>query len=139
MRSRSLDWLLAAWLIAVTSTAGALFLGEVVGMVPCVLCWYQRIAMFPLSCLLGMAFLAADRRGAIYALPLALAGGVIAAYHTLLVAGLVPRAWIPCGAGASCADQQLTILGGIQLPWLSLAAFVAIIISLCAYLRNTRS
>ena len=130
--------LLLAWLLALTATAAALFLGEVMGMAPCVLCWYQRIAMFPLVAVLGMACYGADRQGAVYALPLALAGAGLAAYHTLLVAGLVPKAWIPCGPGVSCADQKLEILNAIQIPWLSLAAFVAIASLLVVYLRKTR-
>ena len=130
--------LLLAWLLALTATAAALFLGEVMGMAPCVLCWYQRIAMFPLVAVLGIACYSADRRGAVYALPLALAGSALAAYHTLLVAGLIPRAWIPCGPGVSCANQNLEILNAIQIPWLSLAAFVAIASLLVVYLRKTR-
>jgi disulfide bond formation protein DsbB len=47
--------LLAAWLLATLSTAGAIFIGEVMMMTPCTLCWYQRIAMFPLAVILGMA------------------------------------------------------------------------------------
>ena len=130
--------LLLAWLLALTATAAALFLGEVMGMAPCVLCWYQRIAMFPLVAVLGIACYSADRRGAVYALPLALAGIALAAYHTLLVAGLIPRAWIPCGPGVSCANQNLEILNAIEIPWLSLAAFVAIASLLVVYLRKTR-
>ena len=117
---------LAAWLIACAATLGALFLGEVMGMTPCVLCWYQRIFMFPLAIILGLACFLDDRRGALYALPLALGGAAMALYHCLLIAGLVPKAWVPCGPGPSCTDQSLEILGGVQIPWLSLTAFVAI-------------
>jgi disulfide bond formation protein DsbB len=123
-----LQWLylLTAWLVATVATASALFIGEVMLMVPCQLCWYQRICMFPLAIMLGMACYSDDRRGAVYALPLALLGAAIALYHTLLVAELIPKAWIPCSAGVSCTDQKLEILNGIPIPWLSLAAFVAI-------------
>ena len=131
--------LLSAWLLSLAATAAALFLGEVMGMAPCVLCWYQRIAMFPLVAVLGIACYGADRRGAVYALPLALTGAGLAAYHTLLVAGHIPKAWIPCGPGVSCADQKLEIVHGIQIPWLSLAAFFAITMLLIAYLKKTRS
>lgn len=131
--------LFAAWLIALLATAGALFLGEVMGMTPCVLCWYQRIAMFPLALILGIACFSEDRRGAVYALPLALAGVAVALYHTLLVAGIVPKAWVPCGPGVSCADQKLDIFDGLQIPWLSLAAFLAIAFLLIVYLRKTRT
>lgn len=130
-------YLLVAWLVAVAATAGALFIGEVMGMAPCVLCWYQRIFMFPLAIVLAIASYSDDRRGAIYALPLALGGVVLAGYHTLLIAGLAPKSWIPCGAGVSCADQKLEILNGIQIPWLSLAAFLLILSLLTIYLRKT--
>ena len=130
---------MAAWAVALISTLGALFLGEVMGMTPCVLCWYQRIFMFPLAIILGIAVFAEDRRGAVYALPLAIGGVALAAYHTALVAGWVPQWWIPCGSGPSCSKQALVILGDIQLPWLSLAAFVAIAASLMLYLQRTRT
>lgn len=129
--------LLLAWLVALAATAGALFIGEVMLMVPCQLCWYQRIFMFPLALILGMACFSEDRRGAVYALPLALGGTAMAGYHTLLVAGLIPKAWLPCSAGVSCADQRLEILNGIQIPWLSLAAFAAISLLLTLFLRKT--
>ena len=64
-------------------------------MAPCVLCWYQRIFMFPLAVVLGMACYSDDRRGAIYGLVLALGGVMVAGYHTLLIAGFVSKAWIP--------------------------------------------
>ena len=86
-----------------------------------------------------MAAFADDRRGAVYALPLALGGAAMAAYHTALVAGWVPKWWVPCGTGPSCSDQNLEILGGIQIPWLSLLAFTAIALLLFVYLRKTRS
>jgi disulfide bond formation protein DsbB len=106
-------------------------------MLPCQLCWYQRIFMFPLVLVLGVACWSEDRRGAVYALPLALGGAAMAGYHTLLVAGLIPKAWIPCSAGVSCADQKIEILNGIAIPRLSLAAFVAIALLLTIFLRKT--
>lgn len=137
--SQAWIWLLSAWITALAATAGALFIGEVLGMTPCLLCWYQRILMFPLALILGMAAFSQDRRGAVYALPFASGGVVVASYHTALVAGWVPRWWVPCGAGPSCSDQNLAILGGIQLPWLSLAAIATVLLLLLVYLRKTRS
>ena len=133
------SWLLltAAWLLALASTAAALFLGEVMGMVPCRLCWYQRIAMFPLAILLGMAAWSGDRRGALSALPLAAVGSVLALFHTVLAAGGVPAWWMPCEAGVPCTGQRLDFLGGIPLPWLSLAAFLLILGLLVASLSSS--
>lgn len=129
--------LVSAWTLATLATAGALFMGEVMGMTPCNLCWFQRIAMFPLVLILGMAAYRNHREGALYALPLAVLGAATAAYHTLLIAGWVPRAWVPCGTGASCANQALEIFYGIQIPWLSLAAFGLIAALLLIYLKKT--
>lgn len=129
--------LLLAWLIATTATLGALFIGEVMLMTPCTLCWYQRIFMFPIAIILGIACFADDRQGAVYALALALGGLAMAGYHTLLVAGLIPKSWVPCSAGVSCADQKLEILNGIQIPWLSLVAFIALALLLTTYLRKS--
>ncbi|MDZ4127915.1 MAG: disulfide bond formation protein B, partial [Hydrogenophaga sp.] len=70
-------------------------------------------------------------------LALALSGVAMAGYHTLLVAGLIPKAWVPCSAGVSCADQKLDILNGVQIPWLSLAAFMALAFLLIVYLRKS--
>jgi disulfide bond formation protein DsbB len=114
-----------------------LFLGEVMGMTPCVLCWYQRIFMFPLAIVLGIAAFLDDRRGAIYALALDLVGLLFSAHHTLLVAGWVPQAWVPCGAGVSCAEQKLEVLHGIQIPWLSATAFLVLALLLIAYLKKS--
>jgi disulfide bond formation protein DsbB len=91
-------WLMAAWALALVSTLSALFLGEVMGMTPCVLCWYQRIFMFPLAIILGIAVFAEDRRGALYALPFAVGGITLAGYHSALIAGWVPQWWVPCGS-----------------------------------------
>jgi disulfide bond formation protein DsbB len=93
--------------------------------------------MFPLAIILGIACFTDDRRGAVYGLALALSGVAMAGYHTLLVAGLIPKAWVPCSAGVSCADQKLDILNGVQIPWLSLAAFMALAFLLIVYLRKS--
>jgi disulfide bond formation protein DsbB len=122
--------LFSAWLIALVATLGALFSSEIMGLEPCVLCWYHRIAMFPLALMLGLALLPFDARVVRYALPLALAGAATAAYHTLLVWGLVPKDLVPCGQGPSCAEVKFELLGFINLPLLSLTAFALIVILL---------
>ncbi|MDO8775503.1 MAG: disulfide bond formation protein B [Burkholderiaceae bacterium] len=134
---RNWNLLVLAWLIAAAATASALFIGEVMEMAPCVLCWYQRIFMFPLAVVLGISCYSDDRRGAIYGLALALGGVMVAAYHTLLIAGFVSKAWIPCGSGVSCTEQKLEILNGLQIPWLSLTAFLTITLLLFVYIKRT--
>lgn len=129
---RNLHWtlLFVSWLIALASTLGALFSSEIMGLEPCLLCWYQRIAMFPLALMLAIALLPFDVRVVRYALPLAIAGAGVAAYHCLLVWGVVPKDLVPCGQGPSCAEVKLNVLGFITLPLLSLVAFSLIVILL---------
>ena len=119
--------LFGAWLIALLASAGALFLGEVMGMTPCVLCWYQRIAMFPLVLILGVGLLDADGHGIRYALPLAWAGWGIALYHCLVFWGVVSEGLTPCGKGSSCADADVQVAGFVPIPLLSLLAFTGIL------------
>jgi disulfide bond formation protein DsbB len=119
--------LFLAWLVALLASAGALFLGEVMGMTPCVLCWYQRIAMFPLAVLLGIGLLEPDARSLRYALPLAWAGWGIALYHALLFWGVVSPGLVPCGQGSSCADVKQVVAGLVPIPLLSMTAFTAIL------------
>ncbi len=128
--------LMLAWLIALLSTFSALFIGEVLGQEPCLLCWYQRIAMFPLAIILGIACFREDAGVWRYALPLAVAGGVVAFWHSGLFLGLIPKAIEPCGQGPSCTSADMTILGGLPLPVLSLGAFAAI--ALCLMISRSK-
>ncbi|MFN3273572.1 MAG: disulfide bond formation protein B [Paracoccus sp. (in: a-proteobacteria)] len=116
-----------AFLIALTATLGALFIGEVLGQMPCTLCWYQRIAMFPLVPVLGLSLWRGDGLARVYALPLAVPGLVLAGWHSGLYAGLIPQGIAPCTRdGPSCTDQAQTILG-LPIPFLALIAFAAIL------------
>ena len=119
--------LYAAWLLALAASLGALFVGEILGQTPCLLCWYQRIAMFPLAVLLGIASLNNDGRIARYATPLSAIGAVLAAWHVLVFYEVVPTAIEPCGQGPSCRGSDMTVLGVVPLPILSLVAFVSIL------------
>ena len=120
-------WLLFAWMIAVAATLTALFIGEIVGQTPCNLCWFQRIFMFPLAIILGVAAFRSDSSIKFYALPLVGLGAAIAFFHTLIYFGLIEEAIIPCTrAGPSCAGEAMTILGSVPLPLASLIAFAAI-------------
>ena len=124
-RQWALVW--AAWLLALVSTLGALFFSEVMDLEPCVLCWYQRIAMFPLVLMLGMGLYLQDPRSGFYALPLAVLGWLVALYHCLLYGGFIPQGLQPCGEGNSCATQKLELVGFITIPLLSLCAFTLIV------------
>lgn len=131
--------LFLAWLTALLATAGALFLGEVMGKTPCVLCWYQRIAMFPLVVILGVDLLKTARDSVRYALPLAWAGWAIALYHCLIFWGVVSEAATPCRQGVSCADADVQVAGVVPIPLLSLIAFSAVLALLWFAKRKVRT
>lgn len=130
--------LLLAWLIALMSTLSALFIGEVMGQAPCILCWFQRAFMFPLAVILAIACYRSDFAIWRYALPLAAIGGALAFAHTLLYAGLIPQPIQPCTAtGPSCSGANMTIFGGVPLPVLALFAFTLISTLLILIRRRT--
>lgn len=126
-------WLYAAWLIALTATVGSLFFSEVMSLPPCVLCWYQRIAMYPLVLVIGAGILMRDWRVKYYALPICLAGLAVAVYHNLLYYGIIPDSITPCTQGVSCTSVQIEWLGFITIPLMSLTAFTLIFLCLLFY------
>lgn len=126
--SRSEAAVVAAFLIALAATLGALFIGEVLGKMPCTLCWYQRIAMFPLVVVLGVAVWSDDCLVKPAVAILAGAGAALATWHSGLYAGIIPQAIAPCTQGGpSCTDPTAQAILGLPLPYLSLASFAAIL------------
>lgn len=134
LQTDTVAWSLAfvAWLVAAVSTLGALFLGEVMGYAPCVLCWYQRIFMFPLVFVIAAGLFPLDLRLVRYALPLAVGGWLVAVYHFLLITGVVPETASPCTRGVPCSSVEVTWFGFLTIPLLSVLAFSAILALLCA-------
>ena len=127
----------AAWLIAGSSTLGALFFGEVMQLPTCNLCWYQRIFMFPLALILPIGLFPLDRKVVRYALPLAVSGWLFAFFHLLLIAGVIPEDLKPCTQGVPCSEKVIEWFGFVTIPLLSVAAFSAIIALLVmAYSRR---
>jgi disulfide bond formation protein DsbB len=122
-----------AWLIALSSLVGSLFLSEVMELPPCDLCWYQRAAMYPLVFVIATGIILKDARMKLYALPLAIAGLAIAVYHNLYYYGIIPAEITPCKEGVPCNAVQLELLGFITIPLMSLGAFVVITACLLAY------
>lgn len=141
LTANSLTWvmLFGAWMVATASTLGALFLGEVMGYTPCVLCWYQRIAMFPLVAVLAAGLFPFDPRAVRYALPQAIAGLSLAAFHLMLVAGWIPESIKPCQLGVPCSDVQVVWLGVVTIPLLSVVAFSTIVgLLLAIHFKSSR-
>lgn len=128
-----------AWLIAAASTLGALFFGEVMRLPPCSLCWYQRIFMFPMALVLPFGLFPFDRNVVRSTLPLAVLGGLVAAFHVLLVAGVIPKRITPCTQGVPCSENVIEWFGFVTIPLLSFVAFATIAALLVqAYYRSSR-
>src|SRR5512141_2613758 len=122
------DWTLvfAGWLFASVATLGSLFLSEVMGHLPCLLCWYQRICMYPLVLILPAGLFPFDRNIVRYALPLSATGTLIALFHLLLVAGYIPENIKPCVQGIPCTEVQVVWFGFVTIPLLSALSFLLI-------------
>lgn len=121
-------WMLLflCWLLASISTLGSLFFSYVMEFAPCVLCWYQRICLFPLVLILPAGLFPFDKKVVTFALPLAIAGLLIAAYHNLLYAGIIPPSIAPCTRGVSCTEKYMDLFGFLSIPMLALLSFAAI-------------
>jgi disulfide bond formation protein DsbB len=131
---RANDYLLyLAWAIALIATVGSLFFSEVMQLPPCVLCWYQRIAMYPLLVVVGVGIIFGDSRVKNYALPIALIGLTISVYHNLLYYGIVSESITPCTQGVSCTSRQIEWFGFVTIPLMALVAFISLTACLLFY------
>ncbi len=119
--------LFLCWLLVSVSTTISIFFSSVMEFAPCVLCWYQRISLFPLILILGAGLVSFDKSVVKYSLPLAIVGWLVALYHTLLYSGIIPESIQPCTQGVSCTEEYIDLFGFITIPMLSLLAFSAII------------
>jgi disulfide bond formation protein DsbB len=115
-----------AWAVAFLATTGSLYFSEIAGYEPCLLCWYQRVAMYPQVVILAIVAARRDAGGRVYAAALAGIGALIAAYHVLLE-------WVPALESGACdPDNPCTLIwfrvfGVISLPTMALAAFLLIL------------
>jgi disulfide bond formation protein DsbB len=117
--------------IATVATAGSLYLSEVAGYVPCVLCWYQRIAMYPLVVVLGVAAWRRDGQVWRTAIPIAVIGASISVWHIAIERN--PSWGGACDPAAPCSLRWVEEFGFLTLPTMALIGFVAIaLLSLAA-------
>lgn len=128
-----------AFLISLIASAGSLFFSEVMKLPPCVLCWYQRICMYPLVLIFILALLRGAKDSALYGLALSMAGLGISLYHNLLYYKIIPDSITPCSEGVSCTSKQIEWLGFVTIPFLSFVAFLLICIICILILKSERS
>ena len=121
-------WLLVfvACIVATTATLGSLFFSEVMAVPVCKLCWYQRIALYPLVLVLAMSLFPYNPGVVRTAGALVVLGWFIALFQVLLVAGIIPENVQPCVQGIPCSETHITLLGFLNIPVLSLLTFSVI-------------
>ncbi len=118
---------------ALIATLTSLYFSEILKFPPCVLCWYQRILMYPLVIILAVGILKKDKGVYQYVLPLSILGMVIAIYHNLLYWNIIPESQTPCLLGVSCTIKFIEYFGFITIPFLSFVAFLIITACMVIY------
>ena len=127
-----------AWLVAVVATGGSLYFSEIRLFVPCTLCWYQRILMYPLVIVLGLASYRQSTVTVPYVLPLSVLGAGVSLFHYL--EQKIPGFGAPavCRSGVPCGTEYINALGFITIPFLALVAFALITLLLLGATRGGR-
>ena len=114
--------------VAAVATAGSLYFSERAGYVPCRLCWFQRIAMYPIAAVALVGLIRRDAAARWYVLPLAIVGAAISGYHVMIEQGWVNDSESCALVGPSCADVWFEAFGFMTLALMALAGFVSIIV-----------
>ncbi len=118
--------------------AGSLFFSEVMDLPPCLLCWYQRIAMYPIVILVALGIVRNERKTYITVLALSLPGLAISIYHNLLYWKILPESIAPCMLGVSCTTKFFEWFGFITIPFMALVAFIIInVLAFISLKKNT--
>ena len=116
--------LIAAW----TATLGSLYFSEVLKFIPCSLCWYQRILMYPLAIILLIGLIRRDRGVFFYVLPFSVLGIFVSSYHYLLQKTDLFTHSVVCDAGIPCTTIWINLFGFVTIPFMALTAFLIITI-----------
>ncbi|MDE0197297.1 MAG: disulfide oxidoreductase [Caldilineaceae bacterium] len=114
--------LIAAWV----ATMGSLYFSEVNGFIPCTLCWYQRILMYPLAGLLTLGILRRDHHLPHLVLPFSLLGQGVSVYHFLLQKTPFLGSPSSCGVGVTCSTVWIDWFGVVTIPLLAMVGFMII-------------
>jgi disulfide bond formation protein DsbB len=120
-------WL--AWLMATVATLGSLYYSQIAHFIPCEYCWYQRIAMYPLAVILGIAAFKGDEQVRRYAYPLAITGGLISAYH-YLIQHMPDLAAGTCSTMTPCTAALVWKFDFVSIPFMALVSFATILMVL---------
>jgi len=119
-----------AWIVSVVATLGSLYFSEIKGFIPCDLCWFQRIFMYPLVIILGIGTFQSDISVRKFVLPMSIIGGTISLFHYLEQKVPSFGGIRPCVSGVPCSAQYINWFGFITIPFLALIAFTLITLSM---------
>ena len=129
-------FLYIAFAQALIATAGSLYLSQILHWTPCILCWYQRIFMYPLVIILGVAIVMEVTNVEYIVLTMTAFGGLVSIYHNLLMYRIIPESLAPCSAGVSCTINYHFWFGFLTVPLLSLTAYLVITICMLIYRKK---
>jgi len=121
---------LTCFLIASFATMGSLFFSEIMNFVPCSMCWYQRIFMYPLVLIFLINLLYPDEKLFKYSILLVVVGLFFSIYHNLLMFDIIPESVVPCVSGVPCSTEYINWFGFVTIPFLSLTAYIMLFILL---------
>ena len=125
-----------AWLVALVATAGSLIYSEVIHFEPCRLCWFQRIAMYPMSVILLVGAIRREAQVRFYALPFAVGGLAISVYH-YLIQNIPNLESGSCDPDNPCSAIFVQMFGFITIPFMAGAGFIVIAVLLSFYVNKT--
>lgn len=128
--------LFLAWMTSLFAMGGSLYFSEQMGFIPCTLCWYQRILMYPLTIILGIAFYKNDKQIYSYVLPLSIIGMCTSAYHYALQKIPSINEFSACTSGVPCSGQYINWFHFITIPFLALIAFTIITIMMIIMMKR---
>lgn len=112
-----------AWIVSMIATLGSLFFSEILRFIPCELCWYQRIMMYPLCIILGIATFYNEKNMKKYVLPISIIGVCISLYHYAIQKIPGVSEINPCVQGVPCNVDYINWFGFITIPFLALISF----------------
>ncbi len=127
-----------AWTGSLVAMLGSLYFSEIANYPPCVLCWYQRIAMYPLVFILGFAIYKKSREMLLPAFVLSAIGWLISVYHNLLYYEILPEAAAPCIAGVSCTTKFIEWFGFVTIPLLAFMGFSTVLVLLTIHWKANK-
>jgi len=126
--------ILLGFLVSVAAITGSLFYSEIVGYEPCVLCWWQRVFLYPQVVIFGMALWKRNHSPFIYAVPLVSLSAILALYHSYVYMG--GTSILPCTAlGGACSKVYVMAFGYITIPMMSLT--ISLFILLLAFAHRS--